>query len=187
MAEFLTARDESDALAKQLRLLALWKFSFQDAVPDFIAETFKHLGTQASEPETYKMLATVEEAKLAKLPGVPAIDARLRPYRRSNDVQKDSADGLAPGTLADIPKYRDECEPLFRNALREWALAGKALDVSSASLIIAILGEISGPDFADELEIIDWDDETIFWHVQWALTGRGAASGAGPGTLPESG
>src|SRR5436305_13469867 len=62
LAELLTQRDESDVIAKRLRLLALWKVSFADKVPELLGKHFeKTMGVSAWEPETYDLLAVPQE------------------------------------------------------------------------------------------------------------------------------
>ncbi len=171
LGDALTAREESDPLAKRLRGLALWKLSFEDEVPDYIVEHFeKALGAEAGEPETYERLAMAQDAEFEKVPEPAAVTARLRPYRLLNLLQIEAPDGLDDDTLKQILASQDECEPLLRNALREWGRTGNALDDKTLRLLIAILGEISGPDATDELiELSTWGDHVTFLHVHWAL------------------
>jgi hypothetical protein len=175
LAEILTELDQSDPMAKHLRSLALWKLSFDVEIPEFIGNVFESAaGAEAWNPATYGMMARAQQVVLDEAPEIPAIAGKLRPHRLFTELQRDARDGLKPATLDGLLQHRKDCEPLLRNALREWAFTSFMLDEASAGLVIAILGEISGPDFIDELmELIVWPDETVFWHVQWALWRQG--------------
>ena len=171
LGDALSMRDQADPLAKRLRGLALWKLSFLDEVPDFIAEHFEaSLGAEAREPETYEVLATAQDTEFEKTREPAGMTARLLPYRLFNHLQHEAPEGVDDDTLKQILDHAGECEPLLRNALREWGRTGNALDDKTLRLLIAILGELSGPDAVDELmELAAWGDRVTFLHVHWAL------------------
>lgn len=175
LSDFLTDRQESNAVAKHLRLLALWKLSVADEIPAYIGETFeKKLGSEAWDPLTYEIMALAQEAEFAKSAEIPAIADRLRPYRLLNELQRHAKDYLDAEVLEDILQHRDACEPLLRNALREWGRVEGALESDAVSLVIAILGEICGPDVIPELmELNSWPQFDEFAHAQWALIRQG--------------
>ena len=175
LADFLTRRQEANAVAKHLRQLALWKLSFVPEIPTYIGENFESkLGEDAWDPLTYELMALAQEAEFAKSAEIPAIADRLRPYRLLNELQRGAMDYLEPDVLEAILQHGDACEPLLRNALREWARVEDALDPESLCLLIAILGEISGPDVIPELmELNSWPQFAPFAHAQWALTRQG--------------
>jgi hypothetical protein len=171
LGDVLTERNEADPIAKRLRGLALWKVSFSDEVPEYISEYFEgKLGANAFEPETFELLAQAHDQELAKFPEPPEVEARLRPYRLLNSLQQEAPNALDPDTLESILKFAAECEPLLRSALREWAGNGNTLDDKTLRLLLAILGEISGPDATDELlEMATWHDTVTLLHANWAL------------------
>jgi hypothetical protein len=175
LADFLSQRQEANAIAKHLRTLALWKLSFADQIPKYIGEMFEgSMGEEAWDPSTYELMAMAQEAEFAKSAEIPAITDRLRPYRLLNQLQSGAPEYLPPGVLKAILEHRDLCEPLLRNALREWGRIEEALDEDSVSLLVAILGEISGPEFIEELlELSSWPDFAPFAHAQWALYRQG--------------
>jgi hypothetical protein len=175
LGDFLTSRQEANAVAKHLRTLALWKLSFAEEIPKFIGEGFeKAFGKEAWDPQTYELMALAQETEFAKNPEIPAIADRLRPYRLFNQLQSEAADYLAPNVLTSILQHRDVCEPLLRNALHEWARVQEALDDDSLCLLLAILGEISAPEVIQELlELNTFPRFAPFAHSQWALYRQG--------------
>lgn len=181
LGDRLTQLDEADPMAKHLRVLSMWKVGFSDEVPELIAEHFaKSLGDEAREPETYEMLAAAGESELAKAPEPAQVTPRLRPYRLLNTLQRDAPDELSDDTLKAIREHAAECEPLLRNALREWGRDEDALDTKTVALVLAILGEISGPDAVDELlELSSSGDQLLFLHTNWALLRLGQRHRAG--------
>jgi hypothetical protein len=175
LAEVRTRREQVNVLSKRIRHLALWKISFMHKVPDFLAELFKPVfGDEAYEPETYERLAMYEDIEVEKANDPPEIVERLRPYRLFNDLQREAPDDLSEETLQGIIAHAAECEPLLRNALRQWALSSNILHDITVSMLIAILGEISGPEALDELlELAAIGNPVIFPHVHWAILNLG--------------
>ena len=171
LADHLTESDPADALAKELRALALWKLALSQEVDKLLGKHFETImGAEAWEPESYEVLAEAQERENAKWPRPAAIRARLRPYYLLNKLQQQALDAMEPSTLREILNAREECEPLFRNALRQWARSDNLVDDETVSRLVVILGEISGPDFAEELmEVINWGDMKMFVHIQWSL------------------
>src|SRR5262249_2145010 len=81
---------------------------------------------------------------------------------------------LIEETLQGVLENAAECEPVLRSALRHWAYADDAPDPKTLRLIVAVLGEISGPDAVDELlELSNTGDKVLFAHVHWAISGLG--------------
>ena len=171
LSEALSSRNQGDVVAKHLRTLAMWKIAFASTVPEYLAKGFQEvLGAHAYEPETYEALATAQENEFAKSPIPREVTEKLLPYRLLNELQRDAPDALEDATLERILTHAAECEPILRSALREWARAEEALDEDSLRLILAILGEISPPDAAEELlELANYGEKTTLLHANWAL------------------
>ncbi|MDE3165526.1 MAG: hypothetical protein KGN36_06955, partial [Acidobacteriota bacterium] len=105
LGDRLTQISEGDAMAKRMRVLALWKVSFADEVPELVAEHFAEIcGKVAREPEVYEVLARAADKEFAGENEPPEITARLRPYRLLNELQRDGINGLEAETLAAILK-----------------------------------------------------------------------------------
>jgi hypothetical protein len=166
-----TQRNEADVLAKRLRHLGLWKLALAEEVRPGMAEAFKPvLGDRASEPEAYEIVARLEDRQLEGVVDPPEVIERLRPFRLLNDLQREAPDALAQDTLQSILGHSSECAPLFRSALHQWAREEDVLDDRGLRLLIAFLGEISGPDFVDDLlELTNTSDKALFLHVHWAI------------------
>jgi len=171
LSNALLQRDQVDVLGKRLRHLGLWKIALMENVPSGLVEMFKpDLGDRAAEPEAYEMLARSEDLDLKPSIDPPDVADRLRPYRLLNDVQRDAPDDVPEETLRKIMEHASECAPLFRSAIRQWAREEEVLDFRSLCLLIAISGEIGGPELADDLiDLADSSDKVLFLHVHWAI------------------
>lgn len=161
----------NDPLSQRLMLLAIWKLALSDKIPDEVARSF-HDGVKTPDldfknPATYKALAIALERE-GKTP--TEFCDRLRPFELLNDLQRQSADGMDARLLRDILSHSEQSIPLWRAALREWAERRSALPPDTLGLVIALLGETAGPEILDDLlELIDFGDQPVFLHANWAV------------------
>ena len=171
----LSLRDPDDPIARRMRHFGIWKLAMAEEILPEIVEFFRpslEPDADAANPTSYLMVAAVEDARMKKNPDPPEIAERLLPYRLLNDLQRQAPYGVEAGTLGEIIEHASVCAPLFHGALREWArLPGPdPLDHDFARILIAILGEIGGPDIiGDLLETAQASIHSTFLHVHWAI------------------
>ena len=180
LSEIMRARNgRDDPVAQRLLELALWKLAYLETVPSGIAAHFREsIGAgklDYEDPESYQMLATVQELERQKKyrdeEDAPEVRERLLPYLLLDQLQR-GADGVVPwGTLEGIRKHGPECAPLLLASLRDWARSSMFLQPRAVALFAAVLGEIGGADLLPDLmELALYESEgEIFWHVHWAI------------------
>src|SRR5436190_1071958 len=87
-----------------------------------------------------------EDENLKKKPDPPEIEQRILPYRLLNDLQKQAEEDVRSATVKEIIKEGERCGPLFYYSLRQLARDEEDLTQPFPLLLIAMLGEISGPE-----------------------------------------
>lgn len=157
-----------DALASRLAALTFWKLSFYDEIPKNLAaavgKCVPHLGEAAQDPAAYRQLAETWDLEAQPWP------ERLIPYRLLNDVQRQGEVGLEPELLAEIREHAARCLPVFQSAIRE----GNDSDASTLwaeaeAMLLALLGEIGGPELMGDLLLTPPDEPDAFYHAQWSV------------------
>jgi hypothetical protein len=163
-----------DTLSMQFTQLAMWKLAMADEISEGIADRFRELMPKAEldfgDPASYEILACLIERQMEQMEPPPEPSPRLKPFRLLNELQHEAPEGLERSTLEDILGDPAGCLPVWRAALREWARRPGCISADAIALVIAALGEISGPAILDELlEIITFNDWTLVGHVAWAV------------------
>jgi len=165
----VAARDPEDPLLQPLQTLTMWKLSDLDEIPATAVELFKHLetpGVDFADPDSFGRIAyEMEEAK--DEPEPPQVTEQLLPYRLLNEVQINSDGGLDEDVFDKILENAPRCSPIFAGAVHDAAQMGEVFP--SMALIVALSGEISGPEVLDD--VIDWLDHNnsdLFNHAHWA-------------------
>jgi len=172
LAHVIEQRRPSSKIPTALKQLALWNLTFGETVPEAVAEMFEGQGQASmdySDPETFEMLATVNEVKDKEIFDDPEVYERLLPFKLLVDLKRQAPSIVASSLLRDILEHAARCEPLFRGALREWGQNQESLDERTVQLLIALIGEISGPDVLNDLLDPDLMTATYFLHTNWAL------------------
>jgi hypothetical protein len=127
-----------------------------------------------ADPASYGLVAEGWDELAKRKPDPPAVAERLLSYRLLNDLQRQAPVAVRGETLDEIGEHASACVPVFHAALRELASGGRAeapLDDDFARLLIAVLGEIGGPELiGDLLEIAVVPDHSTFLHVHWAIS-----------------
>jgi uncharacterized protein YchJ len=157
-------------LSDRLLLLAIWKISFEDEVPEDIADRFRPgmpEDVDPLNPDAYEELALDGERTLAK-PMTADVERRLRPYILLNKLMIEADDALTPETMRGILEHADECLPILRGAMYDWARELSGLSLSGACMVIALLGEIGGSGDLEELLEVS-DSSELFAHVHWSI------------------
>jgi hypothetical protein len=171
---FLGSRDIKDPRLDPLLVLALWKLSNLNEIPEGEVEFFKKLDVQGGDftrPETFAELAlAMEERGDENANPEPAeITALFLPYRLLNDLQLEAEDGLPRELLQRIQDNGARCAPLFRGALHDWSERPEFVSHDSICLIAALCGETAGPEVLDDLiNYMDHGDADMFAHSHWA-------------------
>jgi tetratricopeptide (TPR) repeat protein len=160
-----------DALSGRLMLLGIWKLALRTQIPGEVAEFFgermKKLDLDFTDPATYEALAAALEDR-----GETPAEARdtLAPFELLNLLQRQSAEGIDADLLRDILSHSERSILLWRAALREWAQRQGALSIRAVGLVIALLGETAGAEILEDLlELLDFDEPTVFLHANWAV------------------
>ncbi|HEY7392166.1 MAG TPA: SEC-C metal-binding domain-containing protein [Bryobacteraceae bacterium] len=160
-----------DPLSERLMVLGLWKLALSREIPDQVGAFFRdklpNTDFDFRDPATFEALAIAAgEAK-----GVPPeIRDRLLPYELLNDLQHESSGVMDTGLVRDILTHSERCIPVWRAALREWARDESVLLPDALGLLIALLGEMAGPEILDDLlDLADSGERPIFLHANWAI------------------
>jgi hypothetical protein len=178
LGTLIQRRRPGDPVAERLQELAFWKFSMAEQVKGEIAALLggllKNVGP-ATDPYTYRMLATAYEKNFNQTHGVAAAeeDKRLAPYQVLNDLEREVEIELERETLRKVLDGGPEYTPLLHAALRERSNVNpkyRALNPPALGVFAAILGETGGPELiADLFELADDPDGPTFFHVHWAI------------------
>ncbi|MGO9257552.1 MAG: SEC-C metal-binding domain-containing protein [Bryobacteraceae bacterium] len=172
--EMRRRRDPNNPLSPRLVELALWKLGVAEEIKPEVAEHFRaSIGTTEldySDPETYRMLATVQEVQRKKKEEPPEVAERLLPYLLLNDLQQQAPSMVEARVVNELKENAARSAPLLWAALRDWALHPKALDPKAVAMFVAMLGEIGGVELLpDLLELATSTDADIFLHANWAI------------------
>jgi hypothetical protein len=167
LATLYRNRDPEAPIWRFLTFLGDSKLAGADEIPPRALGLFEELGERASSPAAYAAMAEALETEIAPL----AWPERLLPHRLLNEVQRQTAGGLDPDLLRDILDHREECAPLFRAAVRQWAdMEWMSPDDDTAALLLALLGEMSGVELIDDLmEFEDFPRYAAMRHAHWAM------------------
>src|SRR3954453_21380510 len=163
-------RERGDAnLSSRFVLLAMWKLSLYEQVPEGMAaaiqKAFPPLQDAKLSPEVFEDAAEQIEAGL---PG--PWPERLLPYWLLNEVQRGALGGLDPDMVRQIVGEAAACGPVFEAAVHEvYATKQSTLSVDSEALLTALLGEIGGVELIDDLIGADPDPLELFLHAHWAV------------------
>ncbi|HTX39222.1 MAG TPA: SEC-C domain-containing protein [Bryobacteraceae bacterium] len=180
LADTRRRRDPQDPLAPLLFELALWKLGDAPEIRESVAEHFrKYLGGQAldySDPETYQMLATVQEIRRKKKGGDAGLEEspealeRLRPYLLLNDLQRQAPKIVEHRVVRQIQENAARCAPLLWAAVRDWAQHPHPVQPKAIAMFVAMLGEIGGVELLpDLLELAINPNREILLHANWAI------------------
>lgn len=172
LSDLRRKRDPDDVLANRLKVLGMWKLSFSEDIPDYVADAFRGKAGKLDfkDPETYQMLATAMEVQNRDTVDPPEVQDRLLPYRLLNDLQGQAPTVVANHLVREILANSARCLPLWRAALREWGRNPRAVSTKALALIVALLGEIAGVEvLGDLLDLATFNDDVIFLHTHWAI------------------
>jgi tetratricopeptide (TPR) repeat protein len=167
-------RRPNESLAMHFTHLAMWKLALSEEIIESVADRFRAIMPDAEidfrKPEAYEMLAVAIEQQMEKAEPRPEPPPRLKPFRVLNDLQYEAPEGLAQETLDEILANGPECLPVWRAALQEWARRPVCISIDGIAMVIATLGEISGPAIVDDLlDLVTYNDRTVSRHVYWAI------------------
>jgi hypothetical protein len=168
LAAIYDQRAEDQRAALPFRILGLRQLGVSDEIPEEAVAMFHELGDAARVPASYDALAGRAEEALGDFPWPDS----LRPYRLLREIQRGAAfTGLDVETLEEALEHYEECEPVFRAALREWSdTDGETLSDEAASLLLAILGERGAPALIDDLvDDQQYPTTDVLNHAQWAV------------------
>ena len=164
-----------DPMAMELTALGMYGVALSGDVPDYFTERFQESMPEGNidfrDPATYEVLGFAVEEELEKRDPPYEPHARLRPYHLLIDFRREAADeGVDEATLDDILGDAAACLPVFHSALREWARRPNALSPDALPLLVAMLGEIGGPDLLEDLfEVAKIDEWGLILHASWAV------------------
>lgn len=172
LSELASRRDSDSGVAAGLFPLGLYKLSLLEKIDSKVSDTFsqgRQSGLDLSDPETYRLLAAASEVEFRKVETKEA-RARLLPYWLLNDLQIQAESAVEAGLLDRIRENAALCIPAWRGVLRSWAQWHSEIGAAALQMILAILGEIGGPEMLEDLlELVTDPDEGIFLHANWAV------------------
>ena len=172
LSELLHRRDPDSVPAAGLFSLGLWKLSFLEEIDSKTSDTFSKAmkgDLDFGDPETYLLLATTSEIQFRKVE-TPEVRGRLLPYRLLNDLQRQAGTVVDLGLLEQVLDNAALCVPVWRGAVRSWAQSQSEVAAPALQMMLAILGEIGGPELLEELlELVTDPDDGIFLHSNWAV------------------
>ena len=154
--------------------MALWAVALRVEVPDEFAKAMQAdpeaTGFDYDDPDTYREMAESQEP-LLKPDAVPEeLRQRMRPYWLLNRLAAATINGLSPEVLRDIRGESPACVPVLHAALRAWARDPIDTHPEALQRILALLGELAGPDILPDLwELSNLRDNGIFLHAHWAI------------------
>src|SRR5439155_15712107 len=126
-------------------------------------------GADFNDPETYAMLATSFEASEKDRAEPAEVTEQLLPYRLLNELQQQADDLVSYDLVRRIRANAQRCAPIWRAAVRDWRERPEFFSPAAVQLILALLGEIAGPEALEELlDLIDAADAGVFLHANWA-------------------
>jgi hypothetical protein len=162
---------QHEQLGQYLWKLALSAVAALEDVPDDIATLFQEGSGRDLDfhnPGTYRVLVQMAAGSLDEL---PANDRhRVLPYSVTIDLAQGAAEKLTPESWGNILASAEVCLPVWRAALRAWAIDETETNSNAVLFLIALCGEFAGPDFLDDLwELVALDSDEIFLHANWAV------------------
>lgn len=174
LGESRLSRDNNDPIGKHLRRLALRKLAVAPRIPDKVVadyrEPIEKAGGDPADPLTYEVMAEATEAILAALPLSSEASDRLLPYKLLDELQAQAPDEVNPDLLKQILANAERVVPVWRAALREWAIHRDRLSRAPLEVVVASLGEMGGPDLIPELlEFSSQHDPELGLHAHWAI------------------
>jgi hypothetical protein len=167
-------RDPQDPLGRQMRALGVWKLALGSEVPEEAAKVFAPLlekvDADPHQPESYELLAQALEADPTDAARDEKVQTRLQPFRLLNELQMAADEGVEKELLDEVLANAERVIPLWRAALRDWGADSDVVAPELVSLLAASLGEVAGPELADDLmELGKTSDPVISVHACWAL------------------
>ena len=174
LAERRLSRDNTDLLGKHLRCLALRKLGLSPRIPDEVVAHYRpHVekaGADPTDPITYDIMADAIETTLAETPLSSEDSDRLLPYDLLDELQAQASDEVDAEFLQEVLRNSERLVPIWRAALREWAMHTERLSPEALVMVVATLGEMAGPETIDELlELGSRHDPQLTLHAQWAI------------------
>ena len=174
LAHVYRATPQTEPAADIFFNMALWIVALRIDVPDEFAKAMQAqppaAGLDYDDPDTYRAMAETQEP-LLKPDAVPReLYLRMRPYWLLNRLAVAAIDGLSTEVLRDIRSESAACVPVFHAVLRAWAREPADTHPEALQRIVALLGELAGPDLLPDLwEISNLRDNGMFLHAHWAI------------------
>ena len=174
LAQVYRANPRTDSAADIFFTMALWTVALRLEVPDEFAKAMQAdpeaTGFDYDDPDTYREMAESQEP-LLKPKAVPEeLRRQMRPYWLLNRLAVATFNGLSPEVLRDIRGESAACVPVLRAALRAWARDPVDTDPEALQRIVALLGELAGPDILPDLwDLSNLRDNGVFLHAHWAI------------------
>lgn len=172
-------REPQDPVGKQMRALGVWKLALNTEVPEQAAKVFRTLLNQINadihDPASYQLIAQALEANTGGREPDLAEKDRLRPFQILNELQMAvtiADEGIEDRLLEKIlsPENAGQLIPLWRAGLRQYGADFEAVTSEVVAFMAATLGEMAGPEVADELmELAGVRDVKISLHAAWGL------------------
>ncbi len=174
LAQVYRANPQTETAATIFFTMALWAVALRYEVPEQFAEAMQAdpegSGSDPNDPDTYRVMAEIREP-LLKPEAVPEeLGQRMRPYWLLNRLAVGTLHGLSPDVLKDIRGESAQCVPVLHAALRAWARDSSDTHPEALQWIVALLGELAGPDVLPDLwALSNLRDNGIFLHAHWAI------------------